>query len=109
MYIVVFWYFRYKYLVYTRYLKIWYIPKIPRPIPTLNNPGKIYLVTARHVVFPPDEEPNVLYRHRKPAQRRRNVLLFGDAAVEKHITATKSEIGSKHTIHRAARALVGGC
>ena len=36
MYIVVFWYFRYKYLVYTRYLNFWYIPKIPRPIPTLN-------------------------------------------------------------------------
>ena len=34
MYIVVFWYFRYKYLVYTRYLNFWYIPKIPRPIPT---------------------------------------------------------------------------
>ena len=34
MYLVVFWYFRNKNLVYTRYLKIWYIPKIPRPIPS---------------------------------------------------------------------------
>src|SRR5467141_898708 len=31
MYIVVFWYFRYKYLVYTRYLKIWYGAKRLKP------------------------------------------------------------------------------
>jgi hypothetical protein len=59
------------------------------------NPGEIYLVTARHVVFHPDEEPNVLYQH---AQRRRNVLLLGDTAVEKCITATGSEIAGKHII-----------
>ena len=62
------------------------------------NPGEIYLVTARHVVFHPDEEPNVLYRHRNSAQRRRNVLLLGDAAVQKHVKATESEIGGKHII-----------
>ena len=62
------------------------------------NPGKIYLVTARHVVFPPDKTSNELYQHCNSSQRRRNVLLFGDAAIEKHITATESEIGGKHII-----------
>jgi hypothetical protein len=62
------------------------------------NPGEIYLVTARHVIFDPDEEPNVLYRHRNSTQPRRNVLLLGEAAVQKHVKATESEIGGKHII-----------
>jgi len=57
-----------------------------------SNPGKIYLVTARHVVFHPDKERNNLCQHLESSQRR-NVLLFGDAAIEKHITAIESEIG----------------
>jgi hypothetical protein len=63
-----------------------------------HNPGKIYLVTARHVVFHDDTDSNELYRHRNSSQRRRNVLLFGDAVIEKHITATESEIDGKHII-----------
>jgi hypothetical protein len=62
------------------------------------NPGKIYLVTARHVVFHSDRDPNELYQHRYSSQRRRNVLLFGDAAIEKNITAIESEIGGKYII-----------
>lgn len=62
------------------------------------NPGKIYLVTARHIVLHPDKEPNVLYQHRNPSQRRRNVLLLVDAAAEKHITTAKSEIRVTHVI-----------
>jgi len=57
-----------------------------------SNSGKIYLVTARHVVFHPDKERNNLHQHLESSQRR-NVLLFGDAAIEKHITAIESEIG----------------
>jgi hypothetical protein len=62
------------------------------------NPGKIYLVTARHVVFHPDETSNELYQHRNSSQCRRNVLLFSNAAIEKHIMATESEISGKHII-----------
>ncbi|KAF8554118.1 hypothetical protein OG21DRAFT_1484908 [Imleria badia] len=84
-----------------------------KPVPTSNgtargtsgffisdprHPGKIYLVTARHVVFHPDKEPNELYQHRYSGQRRTNVLLFGDAAIEKHITDIESEIDGKHII-----------
>jgi len=70
------------------------------------NPGNIYLVTARHVLFDPDKEPNELYQHRNSSQRRRNVLLFGDAAIEKHIMAIKSEINGKHiTIDHLERRL----
>ena len=65
------------------------------------NPGKIHLATARHVVFhpeSPDKNSNELYQHHNSGQRRRIVLLFGDAAIEKHITAIESEIGGKHII-----------
>ncbi|KAF8337997.1 uncharacterized protein EI90DRAFT_3041264, partial [Cantharellus anzutake] len=62
------------------------------------NPGKIYLVTARHVLFHPDEGPNELHWHRNSSQRRRNVLLFSDAAIEDHILAIGSEIGGKNIV-----------
>jgi len=54
-----------------------------------SNPGKIYLVTARHVVLHPEKEPNMLYRH---SSQRRNVLIFWDAAIETHSTAIEFEI-----------------
>ncbi|KAI0002172.1 hypothetical protein BJV74DRAFT_882269 [Russula compacta] len=43
-------------------------------------------------------DSNELYQHRSSSQRHRNVLLFGDAAIEKHITAIEPEIGGKHII-----------
>ena len=61
------------------------------------NPGKIYLVTARHVVFHPDNDSNEFYEHSNPSQCRRNVLLFCDAAVEQHIRAIELEIHFKRT------------
>ena len=54
-----------------------------------SNPGKSYLVTARHVVLHPEKEPNTFYRH---SIQHRNVLIFGDAAIETHSTAIESEI-----------------
>ncbi|KAG8812887.1 hypothetical protein FRC17_001769 [Serendipita sp. 399] len=73
-------------------------------------PGKIYLVTARHVVFCSDTEPNELYQHNDsdPSQRRRSVLLFSDSAVEKYTMAVKSEIrGEEITIEQLERRLKG--
>ncbi|KAK7448145.1 hypothetical protein VKT23_013904 [Stygiomarasmius scandens] len=52
-------------------------------------PGKLYLVTARHVVLHPDEDKESFVCY-NPSQPRKNVLLFGE--VEKHIKAIKSEI-----------------
>jgi len=70
------------------------------------NPGKIYLVTARHVIFHLEEEPNELYQYLNSSQPCRNVLLFGDAAIEKHITAIGSEIhGKRITIDYLERRL----
>jgi hypothetical protein len=62
------------------------------------NPGKLYLVTApaRHVLFNRDD--NELYRHHNHNHPCRNVLVFADAAIEKHIKAIESEIGKKRLI-----------
>jgi hypothetical protein len=62
------------------------------------NPGKVYLVTARHVIFNPDICSNTLYQYRNSSQPRKNVLVFGDAAIKKYIIAIESEIHGKHVI-----------
>ncbi|KAI5986466.1 hypothetical protein EDD15DRAFT_2373166 [Pisolithus albus] len=54
-------------------------------------PGTIYLVTARDVVFHPDMDNNMLYKHRNPSQPCKKVLLFSDPVIEKHIEAIKSQ------------------
>ncbi|KAF8638736.1 hypothetical protein AX16_010459 [Volvariella volvacea WC 439] len=61
-------------------------------------PGMIYLVTARHVVIRSDKDNNELYQHSNSSQPRKEVLLFSDPAIEKHIKAIESEIGGKEII-----------
>ncbi|KAH9024651.1 hypothetical protein EDB83DRAFT_2320045 [Lactarius deliciosus] len=60
-------------------------------ITSSHNPGKLYLVTAKHIVFHPDENPNVLYQHCDSSQHHRNILLFGDTAIGKHLKAYMNE------------------
>ena len=61
-------------------------------------PGKLYLLTTRHVVFHPENHPNELYEYRDTNMPRKNVLLMGDEAFEKYIKAIESEIGGKNII-----------
>ncbi|THH16133.1 hypothetical protein EW146_g4454 [Bondarzewia mesenterica] len=51
-----------------------------------------------HIVFYPDKESNELYQYCNSSQPHRNVLLFSNAAIEKHIIAIESEISGKHII-----------
>jgi len=55
---------------------------------------RILLITARHVVFPPNIVDNNRYEHENPSQPRRNVLLLGDGAFKKLLGSIQSEIGS---------------
>jgi len=55
---------------------------------------RILLITARHVVFPPNIVDNNRYEHENPSQPRRNVLLLGDGAFKKLLASIQSEIGS---------------
>ena len=52
---------------------------------------RLLLVTARHVVFPPNEENNGLFEHKSDSQRH-NVLVLSDASFKKHLVSIKAEI-----------------
>lgn len=53
---------------------------------------KVLLVTARHVLFPPDE-PNVNYPYTSAGAPRRNVLLLGTKAFKDFLDSIKIRIG----------------
>ena len=53
---------------------------------------KVLLVTARHVLFPPNERPNVNYTRTNTSQPRRDVLLLGTKAFDKLVESIKSTI-----------------
>ena len=55
---------------------------------------RILLVTARHVVFPPNIVDNNMYEHENPSQPRRNVLLLGDGAFKELLAFIQSENGN---------------
>lgn len=58
------------------------------------NTKRLLLVTARHIVFPPDENKrnNKHFTHRNSSQRRHNVLLFGNSAFVGYLESMKAEI-----------------
>ncbi|EPS98952.1 hypothetical protein FOMPIDRAFT_1125266 [Fomitopsis schrenkii] len=57
-----------------------------------SKPGKIFLLTARHVLFHPQNEPNECYVYPFRSSKRRSVLLLGDDAFDRQIFAIKKEI-----------------
>ncbi|KZT04518.1 uncharacterized protein LAESUDRAFT_298724 [Laetiporus sulphureus 93-53] len=59
------------------------------------NTKRLLLVTARHVIFPPDKNENKHFEHKNDSQPRHNVTLFGDAAFNKYLESIKAEIGGK--------------
>ncbi|KAJ3552674.1 hypothetical protein NM688_g4028 [Phlebia brevispora] len=57
------------------------------------NTNRLLLVTARHVVFPPQRGFHAHYETNNPRQRRRDVLLFGDSAFVTYVESLQSAIG----------------
>jgi hypothetical protein len=53
----------------------------------------VLLVTARHVLFSPNEGPNVDYPRTNPSEPRRNVLLLGTRAFDNLIKSIMIRIG----------------
>ncbi|TFY70698.1 hypothetical protein EVG20_g2313 [Dentipellis fragilis] len=56
------------------------------------NTERLLLVSARHVVFPPDEDENKHFERKDDSQRRYNVTLFGDAAFNNYLNDIKTRI-----------------
>ncbi|KAL4066316.1 hypothetical protein V8B97DRAFT_1980589 [Scleroderma yunnanense] len=61
------------------------------------NSDKVYILSARHVVFPPDAGNNELYNRMNVSQPRREVLLPGPKAFQTLLKSTMVKIG-KHKI-----------
>jgi hypothetical protein len=57
--------------------------------------NRLFLITARHVVFTPDINANVRFEHKTVSQRRHNVILLGDAAFNKFVQSIQDEIREK--------------
>ena len=54
---------------------------------------KVLLVTARHVLFPPNDGPNIDYSRTNTSAPRRNVLLLGTKAFDNFLDSIKIRIG----------------
>ena len=64
-----------------------------------NKPGIPLLLTARHVLFNPNEEKNELYTfHGESGQPRRQVMLLGTAAFDTRVKAIEASIGAQGII-----------
>ena len=68
------------------------------------SPGKLFLLTARHVLFHPDFTPNNDHAPRFTSEATKKVLLLGDAALEARIKDIESEIGGKHILLKQLEA-----
>ena len=51
------------------------------------------LLTARHVLFPPNNAPNTAYPHDNTSASRRNVLLLGEGNFDGFLGSIKIRIG----------------
>ncbi|KAH9849331.1 hypothetical protein C2E23DRAFT_387013 [Lenzites betulinus] len=69
-----------------------------------NRPGKLFLVTARHVLFHPDTS-NEPYETRFGSQAAKKVFLLSDSGLQKRIETIQTEIRRKDILatHAAAR------
>ncbi|KAG8947964.1 hypothetical protein FRC04_010161 [Tulasnella sp. 424] len=59
------------------------------------NTKRLVLVTARHVVFPLEENKNEHFEDKNNSQRRYNVMLYSDEAFKKYLESIKAEIHRK--------------
>ena len=68
-------------------------------------PGKVFLVTARHVISPPSLANNRLIEHKNQSQPQLKVTLLSNAAYENLVTSIVEEIGRKVAVteHQEAR------
>ena len=68
-------------------------------------PGKVFLVTARHIIFPPSLANNRMIEYENPGQPIHKVTLLSDAAYKNLVMSIMREIGQKAMIaeHQEAR------
>ena len=67
------------------------------------------MVTARHVLFHPDEEQNTMYVYKEgTGAPQRKVMLLGQAAFAARVANIEAAISAKNIILAPAREACGG-
>jgi hypothetical protein len=62
------------------------------------NTKRLLLITARHVIFPPDQNENKHFKHNNDNQDCHNVLLFSDTAFTKYLKSIKDKIRDQEVL-----------
>lgn len=70
------------------------------------NAERLLLVTARHVVFPPNVCDNKHFERKNNSQARHNVTLFGDAAFKEYRQSIKRDYARKEGRIQYAKATI---
>ena len=61
---------------------------------------RLLLVTARHIVLPPNKENNDLFEPKSNSQHRRDALVLSDASFEQHLDSIQAKIDGQEIIIR---------
>jgi hypothetical protein len=56
---------------------------------------RLFLVTARHVIFQPDKNDNETFEHKSPSAPHREVILLSDTGFKKFLDSIQFKIGSE--------------
>ena len=67
---------------------------------------RLLLITAHHVVFPPDHDDNISFEHRNDTQHCYNILLFSDAAFSKYLESIKDKIKDQEVLAEYYQACI---
>lgn len=70
------------------------------------NTKKLLLITARHVIFPPDQNENKHFKHRNDSQHCHNVILFSDTAFTKYLESIKDKIRDQEVLAEYHKACI---
>ena len=71
-----------------------------------NDPNKLFLITARRVVFPLSTSKGGLFEHRKNSQPYHYVILLGGAGLESYLKSIQIEIKGKEFAIRYSKARI---
>ncbi|KAK7447030.1 hypothetical protein VKT23_014243 [Stygiomarasmius scandens] len=68
-------------------------------------PNSLLLITARHVVFTPDQK-NELFEHKDVNQARHNVMLFGRVGFQSYLDSIEDEIDTQESCSETFENLI---
>jgi hypothetical protein len=71
------------------------------------NTKQLLLITARHIIFPPDQDKNDHFEHKADSQNYCNILLFSDTSFTKYLESIKYKIEGQEFLAKYQEACIG--